>query len=363
LSVRDQTGNYLAVIKVVGVGGGGSNAVNRMVDAGLSGVDFIAANTDAQALLVVDADMKVHIGAESTRGLGAGANPEVGKAAATESRDELKDAIKGSDMVFVTAGEGGGTGTGGAPIVAEIARELGALTVGVVTRPFGFEGRMRADQAMMGIEELRDNVDTLIVIENDRLLQVVEKRTSIVDAFRMADDILRQGVQGITDLITVPGIVNLDFADVRAIMSDAGSALMGIGTASGENRAAEAAHTAVSSPLLESTIEGATGILLNISGPPDMGLFEVNEAAEVVTSAADQNANVIFGAVIDDALKDEVRVTVIATGFGPQAHRRRRRTTVPAEEPTPRAPEERERERERFEVSDEELEVPSFLRE
>ena len=363
MSVRDQTGNYLAVIKVVGIGGGGSNAVSRMVDSGLSGVDFIAANTDAQALLVVDADMKVHIGAESTRGLGAGANPEVGKAAATESRDELKDAIKGSDMVFVTAGEGGGTGTGGAPIVAEVARELGALTVGVVTRPFGFEGRKRADQAMMGIEELRDNVDTLIVIENDRLLQVVEKRTSIVDAFRMADDILRQGVQGITDLITVPGIVNLDFADVRAIMSDAGSALMGIGTASGENRAAEAAHTAVSSPLLESSIEGATGILLNISGPPDMGLFEVNEAAEVVTSAADQNANVIFGAVIDDALKDEVRVTVIATGFGPQAHRRRRRATVPEEEPTPRAPEDRERERERFEVSDEELEVPSFLRE
>jgi cell division protein FtsZ len=329
-----------------------------MVDAGLSGVDFIAANTDAQALLVVDADMKVHIGAESTRGLGAGANPEVGKAAATESRDELKDALKGSDMVFVTAGEGGGTGTGGAPIVAEIARELGALTVGVVTRPFGFEGRKRADQAMMGIEELRDNVDTLIVIENDRLLQVVEKRTSIIDAFRLADDILRQGVQGITDLITVPGIVNLDFADVRAIMSDAGSALMGIGTASGENRAAEAAHTAVSSPLLESSIEGATGILLNISGPPDMGLFEVNEAAEVVTSAADQNANVIFGAVIDDALKDEVRVTVIATGFGPQAHRRRRRTTVPEEEPTPRAPEERER----FDVEEDALEVPSFLR-
>jgi cell division protein FtsZ len=358
LSVRDQTGNYLAVIKVVGVGGGGSNAVSRMVDAGLSGVDFIAANTDAQALLVVDADLKVQIGTESTRGLGAGANPEVGKAAATESRDELKDAIKGSDMVFVTAGEGGGTGTGGAPIVAEIARELGALTVGVVTRPFGFEGRKRADQAMLGIEELRDNVDTLIVIENDRLLQVVEKRTSIVDAFRMADDILRQGVQGITDLITVPGIVNLDFADVRAIMSDAGSALMGIGTASGENRAAEAAHTAVSSPLLESSIEGATGILLNISGPPEMGLFEVNEAAEVVTSAADQNANVIFGAVIDDALKDEVRVTVIATGFGPQAHRRRRRTTVPEEEPKPREPEERER----FDVEEDALEVPSFLR-
>jgi cell division protein FtsZ len=358
LSVRDQTGNYLAVIKVVGVGGGGSNAVNRMVDAGLSGVDFIAANTDAQALLVIDADMKVHIGAESTRGLGAGADPEVGRAAAQESRDELKDALKGADMVFVTAGEGGGTGTGGAPIVAGIARELGALTVGVVTRPFGFEGRKRSDQAMMGIDELRDHVDTLIVIENDRLLQVVEKRTSIVAAFRMADDILRQGVQGITDLITVPGIVNLDFADVRAIMSDAGSALMGIGTASGENRAAEAAHTAVSSPLLESSIEGATGVLLNITGPADMGLFEVNEAAEVVTGAADQNANVIFGAVIDEALKDEVRVTVIATGFGPAGHRRRRRVSVPEETPVTHT----EEERERFDVSDDVLEVPSFLR-
>ncbi len=358
MSVRDQTGNYLAVIKVVGVGGGGSNAVNRMVDAGLTGVDFIAANTDAQALLAVDADMKIHIGAESTRGLGAGANPEVGRTAAEESRDELKDALKGADMIFVTAGEGGGTGTGGAPIVAEIARELGALTVGVVTKPFGFEGRKRADQAMMGTEELRDNVDTLIVIENDRLLQVVEKRTSIVDAFRMADDILRQGVQGITDLITVPGIVNLDFADVRAIMTDAGSALMGIGSASGENRAAEAAHTAVSSPLLESSIEGATGILLNISGPADMGLFEVNEAAEVVTGAADQNANVIFGAVIDESLKDEVRVTVIATGFGPAGHRRRRRAVVPEEAPSTQT----EEQRERFEVTDEELEVPSFLR-
>jgi cell division protein FtsZ len=360
LSVRDQTGNYLAVIKVVGVGGGGSNAVNRMVDAGLSGVEFIAANTDAQALLVVDADMKVHIGAEATRGLGAGADPEVGRAAAQESRDELKDVLKGADMVFVTAGEGGGTGTGGAPVVAEIARELGTLAVGVVTRPFAFEGRKRMEQASMGIEELRDRVDTLIVIENDRLLQVVEKQTSIVDAFRMADDVLRQGVQGITDLITVPGLVNLDFADVRAIMSDAGSALMGIGTASGESRSAEAAHTAVSSPLLESSIEGATGILLNISGPPDMGLFEVNEAAEVVTGAADQNANVIFGAVIDEALKDEVRVTVIATGFGPAAYRRRRRAAVPEEEPREeRQPEEKER----FEVTDDVLEVPSFLRE
>jgi cell division protein FtsZ len=358
--VRDQTGNYLAVIKVVGVGGGGSNAVNRMVDAGLSGVEFIAANTDAQALLVIDADIKVQIGTDATRGLGAGADPEVGRTAAQESRDELKDVVKGADMVFVTAGEGGGTGTGGAPVVAEIARELGALTVGVVTRPFGFEGRKRADQASIGIDELRERVDTLIVIENDRLLQVVEKRTSIVDAFRMADEILRQGVQGITDLITVPGIVNLDFADVRAIMSDAGSALMGIGTASGESRAAEAAHTAVSSPLLESSIEGATGVLLNISGPPDMGLFEVNEAAEVVTGAADQNANVIFGAVIDESLKDEVRVTVIATGFGPGAYRRRRRAAVPAEEQAAASVEPEERER--FEVTDDVLEVPSFLR-
>ena len=356
--MREQTGNYLAVIKVVGVGGGGSNAVNRMVDAGLSGVEFVAANTDAQALLVVDSDVKVQIGADSTRGLGAGANPEVGKNAAQESRDELKEVLKGADMVFVTAGEGGGTGTGGAPVVAEIAKEdLGALTVGVVTRPFGFEGRRRAEQAHLGIEELRDRVDTLIVIENDRLLQVVEKRTSIVDAFRMADDILRQGVQGITDLITVPGIVNLDFADVRAIMTEAGSALMGIGTASGENRAAEAAHTAVSSPLLESSIEGATGILLNISGPADMGLFEVNEAAEVVTSAADQNANVIFGAVIHDALKDEVRVTVIATGFGPGAHRRRRRATIEEQVPASRPEGE-----ERFDVPKDVLEVPSFLR-
>jgi cell division protein FtsZ len=359
LSVRDQTGNYLAVIKVVGVGGGGSNAVNRMVDAGLSGVEFIAANTDAQALLSVDADVKVQIGTESTRGLGAGANPEVGRNSAQESRDELKEVLKGADMVFVTAGEGGGTGTGGAPVVAELAKgDLGALTVGVVTRPFGFEGRRRAEQAHLGIEELRDRVDTLIVIENDRLLQVVEKRTSIIEAFRMADDILRQGVQGITDLITVPGIVNLDFADVRAIMTEAGSALMGIGTASGENRAAEAAHTAVSSPLLESSIEGATGILLNISGPADMGLFEVNEAAEVVTSAADQNANVIFGAVIDEGLKDEVRVTVIATGFGPGAHRRRRRATV--EEPA--AATSRPEAEEPFELPKDVLEVPSFLR-
>jgi len=355
--VRDQTGNYLAVIKVVGIGGGGTNAVNRMVDAGLSGVEFIAVNTDAQALLMCDADVKIHIGAKVTRGLGAGADPAVGQAAAHESRDELKEALKGADMVFITAGEGGGTGTGGAPILAELARELETLTVGVVTRPFAFEGRVRAENAERGIDSLRDRVDTLIVIENDRLLQVVEKKTSIVEAFRMADDILRQGVQGITDLVTVPGLVNLDFADVRTIMRDAGSALMGIGVASGESRAAEAARTAVSSPLLEASIEGATGILLNITGPKDIGLFEVNEAAEVVTGAADQNANVIFGAVIDESLKDEVRVTVIATGFGAQRRRRRREPGVPVE-----APAERVAAGERFEVSEEVLEVPSFLR-
>jgi cell division protein FtsZ len=347
--MRDPTGNYLAVLKVVGVGGGGTNAVNRMVDAGVSGVEFIAVNTDAQALLMCDADVKIQIGTVSTRGLGAGADPAVGQAAAEESRDELKEALKGADMVFVTAGEGGGTGTGGAPIVAEIAQELGALTVAVVTRPFAFEGRTRADQAEQGLENLRDRLDTVIVIENDRLLQVVEKQTSIVDAFKLADDVLRQGVQGITDLITIPGLVNLDFADVRTIMRDAGSALMGIGTASGEGRAAEAARMAVSSPLLESSIEGATGILLNVTGPSDLGLFEVNEAAEVVTGAADPNANVIFGAVIDESLGDEVRVTVIATGFGERRRRRRREGAVEA----PVAASARDRD---------EIEIPSFLR-
>jgi cell division protein FtsZ len=351
MSTKDAVGNYLAVIKVVGVGGGGTNAVNRMVDAGLSGVEFIAVNTDAQALMVCDADVKVHIGSAATRGLGAGADPAVGLAAAQESRDELKEALKGADMIFVTAGEGGGTGTGGAPVVAELGRELDALTVGVVTKPFGFEGRKRAQQAEQGIESLRDRLETLIVIENDRLLQVVEKQTSVVDAFRMADDVLRQGVQGITDLITVPGLVNLDFADVRTIMREAGSALMGIGTASGDNRAAEAARAAVSSPLLESSIEGATGILLNITGGPDIGLFEVNEAAEVVTSAADVNANVIFGAVIDDAMGEEVRVTVIATGFG--GGRRRRRASAEPQVTVPTAGSEQ---------AENGLDVPSFLR-
>jgi cell division protein FtsZ len=351
MSAKEAAGNYLAVIKVVGVGGGGTNAVNRMVDAGLSGVEFVAVNTDAQALMVCDADVKIHIGSAATRGLGAGADPVVGLAAAQESRDELKEALKGADMVFVTAGEGGGTGTGGAPVVAELGRELNALTVGVVTKPFGFEGRKRSQQAEQGIETLRDRLDTLIVIENDRLLQVVEKQTSVVDAFRMADDVLRQGVQGITDLITVPGLVNLDFADVRTIMREAGSALMGIGTASGDNRAAESARAAVSSPLLESTIEGATGILLNITGGPDIGLFEVNEAAEVVTSAADVNANVIFGAVIDDAMGDEVRVTVIATGFG--GGRRRRRGSAEQQVAAPSAG---------SEPGENGLDVPSFLR-
>jgi cell division protein FtsZ len=352
----NQSGNYLAAIKVVGVGGGGTNAVARMVDTGVSGVEFIAVNTDAQALLSADADVKIQIGETVTRGLGAGADPAVGLAAAQESRDELKEALKGADMVFVTAGEGGGTGTGGAPVVAELGQEIGALTVGVVTRPFGFEGRKRADQAERGIDELRDRVDTLIVIENDRLLQVVEKRTSIVEAFRMADDILRQGVQGITDLITVPGLVNLDFADVRTIMRDAGSALMGIGAASGENRAAEAARAAVSSPLLEASIEGATGILLNVTGGSEIGLFEVNEAAEVVTGAADQNANVIFGAVIDDSLGDEVKVTVIATGFGGTARRRRRRE--PALEPAGTSVETAGG----FDMPRDVLDVPPFLR-
>src|SRR3954453_21650301 len=353
-----EAGNYLAVLKVVGVGGGGTNAVNRMVDAGLAGVEFIAINTDAQALLMCDADVKIPLGHKTTKGLGAGADPDVGHAAAMESRDELKEAMKGADMVFITAGEGGGTGTGGAPVIADLARELETLSVGVVTRPFSFEGTKRSAQAERGIDELRDRVDTLIVIENDRLLQVVEKSTPMMDAFRMADDVLRQGVQGITDLITVPGLVNLDFADVRTIMKDAGSALMGIGVASGENRATEAARTAVSSPLLEASIEGATGILLNVTGPADIGLFEVNEAAEVVTGAADQNANVIFGAVIDESMKDEIRVTVIATGFGGQTRRRRRREAPAVERQAPAAAAAAEG----FDVSQDVLDVPSFLR-
>jgi cell division protein FtsZ len=352
--MSNQLGSYLAVIKVVGIGGGGTNAVSRMVEAGVSGVEFVAVNTDAQALLMTDADVKIHIGSKATRGLGAGADPRVGLSAAQESRDELKEALKGADMIFVTAGEGGGTGTGGAPVVAEIGRELEALTVGVVTKPFAFEGRLRADQADQGIQTLRENVDTLIVIENDRLLQVVERSTPVTDAFRMVDDILRQGVQGITDLITVPGLINLDFADVRTIMREAGSALMGIGVAHGENRAVEAARAAISSPLLETSLDGATGILLNITGGPDLGLAEVDEAAQVVTGAADPNANVIFGAVIDEGMGDHVRVTAIATGFGGRP--RRRRVEAAVGEPT-RAP---------FQapsVSDVEIDIPSFLKE
>lgn len=357
----DTGSSYLAVIKVVGVGGGGTNAVNRMVDAGLKGVEFIAVNTDAQALLMCDADVKIHIGGKITRGLGAGANPVVGRQAAEESKDELREALKGADMVFVTAGKGGGTGTGAAPVIAELARELGALTVGVVTKPFTFEGRKRASQAEQGIEALSRKVDTLIIIPNDRLLQVVERRTSIIEAFKVADDVLRQGVQGITDLITVPGLINLDFADVRTIMRNAGSALMGIGAASGENRGVEAARAAISSPLLESSIEGATGILLNITGGKDMGLFEVNEAAEIISSAADGEANVIFGAVIDETLGDQMRVTVIATGFDAGA------VMAVDVDGAEHASEEGAGlpfglERPRFEMDDDILDIPPFLR-
>src|SRR5436853_1102533 len=354
------TGSYLAVIKVVGVGGGGTNAVNRMVDAGLKGVEFIAVNTDAQALQMTDADIKLQIGSQLTRGLGAGANPEAGYGAANESRDELKEALKGADMVFVTAGEGGGTGTGAAPVVAEIAKhEIGALTVGVVTRPFAFEGAQRSRQAAEGIERLREQVDTLIVIPNEKLLQIVERRTTIVDAFREADNVLRQGVQGITDLITIPGLINLDFADVRAIMENAGSALMGIGSASGESRASEAAKAAISSPLLEESVEGATGILLNITGGRDLGLFEVNEAAELIHSAADANSNIIFGAVIDEGMQDEIRVTVIATGFD---HGGVRAAQERARAPRDRGPRIDERQRDSLVIRDDDLDIPPFLR-
>jgi len=360
--MMESSGSYLAVIKVVGVGGGGTNAVNRMVDAGLRGVEFIAANTDAQALQMCDADIKLNIGHEVTKGLGAGANPDVGFASAAESRDDIKEALKGADMVFVTAGEGGGTGTGAAPVIAEIAKnEIGALTVGVVTKPFEFEGTNRTRQAEEGVARLREVVDTLIVIPNEKLLSIVERRTSILDAFRQADDVLRQGVQGITDLITIPGLINLDFADVRTIMTDAGSALMGIGTGSGEDRAAEAARNAISSPLLEENVEGATGILLNITGGRDLGLFEVNEAAEIVQGAADSNANIIFGAVLDESQGEDVRVTVIATGFD---HRGRGIRGREAERPRgrDRSPRIDERQRDSLEIPDDEIDIPPFLR-
>lgn len=307
--------NYLAVIKVVGVGGGGVNAVNRMIDAGLKGVEFIAANTDAQALLMSDADEKIDIGRDLTRGLGAGSDPEIGRLAAEAHIDEMRESLRGADMVFITAGKGGGTGTGAAPVIAELAKSEGALTIGVVTRPFAFEGRRRSVQAENGIQRLKEKVDTLIVIPNDRLLSVSDTNTSVLNAFKQADEILLQGVQGITTLITTPGLINTDFADVRTIMTDAGSALMGIGNGSGEGRAITAAREAISSPLLEASIENARGILLNVSGGADLGLFEVNEAAEIIHGVAHQDANIIFGTVVDEDMGDDVRVTVIAAGF------------------------------------------------
>ncbi|HHX23432.1 MAG: cell division protein FtsZ [Tepidanaerobacteraceae bacterium] len=304
-----------ANIKVIGIGGGGNNAINRMIDAGLKGVEFISVNTDAQALYLSKADKKIQIGEKLTKGLGAGANPDIGKKAAEESKDEVEEAIKGADMIFITAGMGGGTGTGAAPIIAEVSKSLGILTVGVVTKPFAFEGKKRQSNAEMGIANVKTNVDTLITIPNDRLLSIAEKKTSMIEAFKMADDVLRQGVQGISDLIAVPGLINLDFADVRTIMLSTGLAHMGIGKGSGENRAVEAAKQAISSPLLETSIDGAKGVLLNITGGANLGLLEVNEAAELISSAADPEANIIFGAVIDENLQDELRITVIATGF------------------------------------------------
>ncbi len=326
-----QPSSYLAVIKVVGVGGGGVNAVNRMVEAGVRGVEFIALNTDAQALLMSDADVKLDIGRDITRGLGAGANPEIGRAAAEAHRQELEDVLKGADMVFITAGEGGGTGTGGAPVVAEVARNLGALTVGVVTRPFGFEGRRRALHAEQGIQALRDAVDTLIVIPNDRLLEVGDPKAPIVETFRLADEVLMNGVAGITDLITTPGLINVDFADVKTVLADAGTAVMGIGRASGDDRAVQAAQRAISSPMLETSMEGARGVLLSVAGPSTMALHEVTAAAQVAAEHADDEAEIIFGAVLDDDLGEEMRVTVIAAGFD---GRRLRRSARGAERPS-----------------------------
>ncbi len=365
--------NYLAVIKVVGVGGGGCNAVNRMIDAGLKGVEFIAVNTDAQALLMSDADVKLDIGRESTRGLGAGSDPDVGRGAAEANREELEETIKGADMVFITAGKGGGTGTGAAPVIAEISKSLGALTIGVVTRPFGFEGRRRAVQAEQGIQKLKEKVDTLIVIPNDRLLTVSNDKTSVLNAFKMADEVLLQGVQGITDLITTPGLINTDFADVKMIMQDAGSALMGIGYGSGEGRSLTAARAAISSPLLEASIEGARGILLTIAGGSDLGLFEVNEAAEVIHAVAHPDANIIFGTVIDDEMGDEVRVTVIAAGFDrwdePKEQKAAGRETVSMNAPRPAPPEpvrdvfsEPAGTDPGFDTGDDDFDVPSFLK-
>jgi len=341
--------NYLAVIKVVGVGGGGVNAVNRMIDAGIRGVEFIAINTDAQALLMSDADVKLDIGRDSTRGLGAGADPDVGRASAEEHREEIEDALLGADMVFITAGEGGGTGTGGAPVVAEIARENGALTVGVVTRPFGFEGRRRSVQAEQGIQSLKDAVDTLIIIPNERLLEIADERTGILEAFGMADLVLSSGVRGITDLITTPGLINVDFADVKTIMTDAGSAVMGIGASTGENRASQAADKAISSPLLETSMEGARGVLLSIAGPEDMTLHEISTAATIIAEHCDSDANIIFGAVVDDALGNEMKVTVIAAGFD-RDRRTITRSSIPEFTPRPRDTE-----------GDDDLDIPGFV--
>ena len=370
--------NYLAVIKVVGIGGGGVNAVNRMIDAGLKGVEFIAINTDAQALLMSDADVKLDIGRKLTRGLGAGANPEIGKQAAIDHTEEIEEALRGSDMVFVTAGEGGGTGTGGAPIVAKIAKDLGALTVGVVTKPFGFEGKRRAQQADEGIESLRAEVDTLIVIPNDRLLSISDRSISAPEAFKSADQVLLSGVQGITDLITTPGLINLDFADVKSVMLGAGSALMGIGSARGEARATRAAELAISSPLLEASIDGAHGVLLSVAGGSDLGLFEINEASQLVTKYAHPDANIIFGTVIDDALGDEVRVTVIAAGFEGGEPKKISKPVITAEElngqanPIPAndpiavamGTEEKPRRRITFQelVSEDEVDIPDFMK-
>lgn len=374
----DTSVDELAVIKVIGVGGGGNNAVNRMIEHGVQGVDFIAVNTDAQALNLSKAEVRLQIGAKLTRGLGAGANPEVGKKAAEESREQLEEVLRGADMVFVTAGMGGGTGTGAAPVIAQIARELGALTVGVVTRPFTFEGRKRQTQAIGGIGGMKESVDTLIVIPNDKLLQIVDKSTPMLEAFREADNVLRQGVQGISDLIATPGLINLDFADVKTIMSNKGSALMGIGIATGENRASEAAKKAISSPLLESSIDGAKGVLMNITGGSNLSLFEVQEAADIVASASDEEVNMIFGSVINENLKDEIIVTVIATGFSEENLQQRvptrstlntnRQATTQHQAPIREqrqevhVQQEQPRQNQQHYAQDDMLEVPAFLR-
>jgi cell division protein FtsZ len=367
-----QAQSFIAVIKVVGVGGAGVNAVNRMIDADLAGVEFIAVNTDAQALLASDADIKLDIGRQLTRGLGAGSDPEVGRAAAQEHLEEIEEVLKGADMVFITAGKGGGTGTGAAPVVAEVARGLGALTIGVVTRPFAFEGRRRSVQAEQGIQRLKEAVDTLIIIPNERLLSLADSKTSMIDAFKMADDVLLQGVKGITDLINVPGLINTDFADVKTVMSNAGTAIMGVGVASGEDRAMNAAKHAITSPLLEASIEGARGILLNIAGSSGLGLMEVNEAAETIHAAAHPDANIIFGNVIDEALGDTVRVTVIAAGFDrfdDRHGRDRAQSSRPEQPPATDGQGSRERQVDVFAVGDDDLDigdddfdVPSFLR-